>query len=892
MAGDAGDSPEHDEAVSTEVVMREWDDRHRDGGSDGPTAPTSAGREGLPLGAKLIKGMQGETPVIICPWCMKDVPTRDWRAHDCAQGARDVQGHVVAEEPRDDPLGHMHDEQRVDPWAMGATEAVWYEIGGDDEEGWRPIDAFQGQGEGARCARCLTLLGGHGMEWRICTCFAIACRHCWGEECINCGGNFPQGGSDNRSTDISNSCGVRHDLGNVCASATGSGGPAGGSEGAGLRQPPEVDPRGALRLRSEAMDRRREALREKRKLSHEVRKMQYRNGPRPRREKSGGPWFEIVTANVSAASTLLDELEFGTSLGTPRVILVQELATDPDGGEAFANKVSNLGYTPVIEHSYYKDRGYGGGVAILTPGIGGARPQQPPAEHAKGRLVCGVIDMGLEVTGVCIYGITGGKLAAQLPLWKEMAAKIRLLGRPFCAGGDWQVSPQEMAGTGIEALLDARIVAPPNPTNFRTGTKIDYFLISRALIEKSTTASTIHGCRFSPHLPVRVQIRARATIPRVRRLSLPRMFPIERPVGPQLPPQRVRWEQWASSLERQGGEGGAEQGKHIVEEASKEWHAGVELELRGVFGCGDEDVAGPYLGIGAPRHVVENTAERMFRHTPDWQGLVGHRLAWTSRHLHMVSRHAQVLQAHGKAAVQQHGMGGAAFKQARAAAAVRKAASGVTRTSRAGYVGDAAAASHGLPGDYMVLRRIGLRAAALCHEKSPLLEEPEDKEYLIIMRMGLKRLAALARAVHGRVPLIDHWSRGGTGDDINQFAEMGKEVEAAAQGLAARRGNQQLKAAKRWAASATSRVAHRVTKNPVATTLLSASPSKLHLGAIGPQEAADQGLRDWSEPWRARNVDESEQVLREVEAVGAMPRSRWGRLPTTMYMAVCGLFLG
>ncbi len=57
----------------------------------------------------------------------------------------------------------------------------------------------------------------------------------------------------------------------------------------------------------------------------------------------------IVTANVTAASTLLEELRYGSSLANDNYLLVQELACGPDACEAFSRDVLQMGHSLTVQ---------------------------------------------------------------------------------------------------------------------------------------------------------------------------------------------------------------------------------------------------------------------------------------------------------------------------------------------------------------------------------------------------------------------------------------------------------------------------------------------------------------------------------------------------------------
>ncbi len=135
------------------------------------------------------------------------------------------------------------------------------------------------------------------------------------------------------------------------------------------------------------------------------------------------------------------------------------------------------------------------------------------------------------------------------------------------------------------------------------------------------------------------------------------------------------------------------------------------------------------------------------------------------------------------------------------------------------------------------------------------------------LRGGLKLLAATSRAVHGRLPLVDQWCRGEGQSWLAQLKDTQLMVDHAHLDFARSRSSQRAKETRHWAATASQAIAHRVTKAVESATQFSASASKRHMGSASPQEAVDHGIDEWATPWDATPHDESETVLKEIEAV-------------------------
>ncbi len=139
---------------------------------------------------------------------------------------------------------------------------------------------------------------------------------------------------------------------------------------------------------------------------------------------------------------------------------------------------------------------------------------------------------------------------------------------------------------------------------------------------------------------LRLEVASEAAV--TRRISQPRLFPIERPLGPHLPGALVDWTEWQhdipTPLPAASADADPTHAKRDddITAAAEAWYAGAEAELTtlyGVFGTIDE---ARYLGLGMPHSEVLNTASRRFTHVPDCLGLIGQRLDWTLRGVHLM----------------------------------------------------------------------------------------------------------------------------------------------------------------------------------------------------------------------------------------------------------------
>ncbi len=163
-------------------------------------------------------------------------------------------------------------------------------------------------------------------------------------------------------------------------------------------------------------------------------------------------------------------------------------------------------------------------------------------------------------------------------------------GRPWVAGGDWNVEPQELQESAAFAGLGGVVVSSGAPTCFsgeggETKSELDYFVVDRRIASHFGTPGVDLEADTRPHRPVRVEVRGKLHVDTGVYLVLPRPFPLDRPVGPpQAPPD------WSGFLDRcnlvRGAVlGGSEQTSAAAGELQplwKDWCGRAERELGGV----------------------------------------------------------------------------------------------------------------------------------------------------------------------------------------------------------------------------------------------------------------------------------------------------------------------
>ncbi len=340
-------------------------------------------------------------------------------------------------------------------------------------------------------------------------------------------------------------------------------------------------------------------------------------------------------------------MRHGCVLGRADFIGIQEHRLGGEKLEIVAAECMRAGWDIVLDAAYTKETQWGGGTAALasdTLGIrawkGGDQCSHLRADLLQGRFTSGIIDLlGGTFLGV-FYGISGKPLAEQVPLWHAVATCVRAAGLPFILMGDWQATPSEMAGTGLRELLGADIIAPSEATNTTSGRVIDYFLVSRNWSSLVSHVWVETATNFATHLPVSIRIQGARSLGLGRRMTQPKVHGVEKPETVKPVGLRVDWEQWLQTEQGGGHTDYADIDDDDFDSLVSQWYSGAELELNGVFGHVGQDSEADYMGIGQMSRVVACALGNRRRGASDDAGLIGHRLSWTARGIHLVNRWA------------------------------------------------------------------------------------------------------------------------------------------------------------------------------------------------------------------------------------------------------------
>ncbi len=224
----------------------------------------------------------------------------------------------------------------------------------------------------------------------------------------------------------------------------------------------------------------RTCLEARRQQSRGIRRRQLAADRRPRRAKPKLGITRFVTANVNSASRAQEEIVHGKVFNAADTVCIQEHKARGQPRERMTTWLRRREWDTVSQDAYIKTKKEGGGTAVITKGEN-LRPLGDAPAELEGRCTLAIAQGDGEYISGSYYGISGAKLKEQIRGWNLLAARLKAIGMPFIIGGDWQVSPAEMASTRIDELLDAAIIAPREATNVKSGNVLDYYLVSRSM---------------------------------------------------------------------------------------------------------------------------------------------------------------------------------------------------------------------------------------------------------------------------------------------------------------------------------------------------------------------------------------------------------------------------
>ncbi len=698
--------------------------------------------------------------------------------------------------------------------------------------------------------------------WRICRCRATLCSQCARQPCRACGttlacaaldtdefpssevhGGFSGEVGDERDvigrldghecdTGSESSCGIRDDP----------------IDKVGMQNTLVLTPAEVVVRRDRMLADARQALNERRSKSRTLAREQVRQGLRPPRQRGRREGIVVVQANVTHGSTWADEMAFGSTFTQCDFAAIQEHRLQDEQRDMAARRITREGWDSIVDEAYTKTTLPGGGTALLAARWSGVRPVGDLAGEAaealtrlRGRVSLGIIDLVGSALFASFYGLDGLSVAKQVPLWLDLGLIARFFGLPFIFLGDWQVLPSEMIASGWPSVMGATVVAPSLPTNLISRRTIDDVVMSSRLADLVTSVDVVVDARFSPHAPVRMEMRAPPSLGLLSRLVRPRLLPAQKP------PDRsklsgtaieIDWSGWLQNLPNID-DVRFDDDLTSIDASLDQWYACANAELCSMFGMTGEEAEAHHTGIGVAPRTVAAPAGLRRRGTADEAGQLGHRLAWASKAVHL------------------------ALSWYPLASAVNL----LPRDARE------------LAPAIRLLRAFPPRARAFLQEQVVRNPSDVDDQEVRVLKDALECIVSmLYPPTHDQgIPPLDRWAAAGGMDQTWRTALLTQEADLAAASarLLARRRRLHTRALRIWARGASTKEAHAATRSPEAATAYSASASKAHRGERTAQLAADRGMDEWTTQWDALPGDTGDDIPEMVRRISADGPLSW-----------------
>ncbi len=191
---------------------------------------------------------------------------------------------------------------------------------------------------------------------------------------------------------------------------------------------------------------------------------------------------------------------------------------------------------------------------------------------------------------MCTYLEDGkGLSAVNLRHLEAMGTCVAAQGEivPCIAGGDWQISPSQIASTGFATQSGMTIVATGHPRGtyreVRKSSELDFFALTNDLALGVDHVHTVERAGVRPHVPVRLMFRPRMASTRALHLRRPPPLPTRRLIGPlRRPPDWGELTRRASDLATRAADASDGCGGDFAAKFAKiysDWADLAELEL-------------------------------------------------------------------------------------------------------------------------------------------------------------------------------------------------------------------------------------------------------------------------------------------------------------------------
>ncbi len=242
-----------------------------------------------------------------------------------------------------------------------------------------------------------------------------------------------------------------------------------------------------------------------------------------------------------------------------------------------------------------KRGGASAGVAVFAKEwIGMRAPPKGGHEIHGGRAVASVIDAPgyRPFLAVSVYGhVNKGAGTENAELLRAIGRRIDCQGDgwQYVIAGDYNLTPEQMAGAGFAEMLGGVIVKPDTARGTcrtpRAARVLDFFVMSDAMSMAVHRVTTVETSGIKTHVPVQAEMFPRAAAMKALYIRPPPKIPTERVYGPLPPPGDWREAKAAAEravqMARTAGRNRAEQ---ELDKAYKVWADAAETELCDVTG--------------------------------------------------------------------------------------------------------------------------------------------------------------------------------------------------------------------------------------------------------------------------------------------------------------------
>ena len=190
--------------------------------------------------------------------------------------------------------------------------------------------------------------------------------------------------------------------------------------------------------------------------------------------------------------------------------LYQELMRGPEAADTVKAAANYMGYHALVRPSARTSAG-GMTAGLVTASkwqygfhvLADRGPQGPDPSRVEIVGWYGLHCEGIIVANVSLHADDRDGSRHQQLLFR-LATELRSIGRPFIAGGDWNMSPSELHETGWLDLVKGVTCAPIGPTYIsgKAESVLDYFAAHESL---ATTVKSVEASRsgaITKHMPV------------------------------------------------------------------------------------------------------------------------------------------------------------------------------------------------------------------------------------------------------------------------------------------------------------------------------------------------------------------------------------------------------